>query len=135
MQPQIVLRQITTATANFIHLPYRAGPYRYPRPNTIAVRSCPYGSYADPMAGVTRLSHQERRRLVQFVHGHAQSPVVQDIGSGGSTAGVQRAQRRTGARRDIFEVTVAQVAVQQLSLLITRVAYRAVNFGREMPVD
>src|SRR5579884_393448 len=135
MEPEVILRQIAPSAADFIHLHRGSASNLQPRANSVAVRCRAYGSDSQPVTCRRSVRHQQRRRLVQLIHGHAQTAVVQNVANGRTSAGMQCRERGTRMGADIFETPIAQVVVQQFPLPEMRIAAGGVDFGCEMAVD
>src|SRR5215475_13040284 len=80
MRPQIVLREVTAAATNFIHL---AAPFSgravNPRSDTRAIRVHPNGLHLEPVILRGLVAAQELRNIIDAVHERIDITVVVEI--------------------------------------------------------
>src|SRR5262245_20268053 len=88
MRPQIVLREVTTAAPNFVHLAASfSGRAVYPCPDTRAIRLHSNGLHLEPVILRRLVATQELRNVIDAVHEHINVAVVVEIAEGAATPG------------------------------------------------
>ena len=118
MHPKIVLRKIAAAAAYFLDLRTVGGRERDPGANGVAVGSRSDQLQRAPVQASTHIEPEEIGRRVHVVDNHVDVAIVIEVGERGAAAGGRRRDRRAELRRDVLEATVAEVSIDDFSLLI-----------------
>src|SRR5262249_55911131 len=100
-----------------------------------AIRARADELYEKPVARRRRAVVQQARWVVHVVDDDVLHAGVEEIAECGAARRLLFEQRRARAHRDVLEASVAEIAVQQLWLLVAVVSTEAVGFRIDVAVD
>ena len=95
-------------------------------PTSFSVSQCASARSVEP---------EQIRRRMDVVDDDVDVAVVVEIGEGRAAAGGRGRDRRTETLRDVLEASVAEVAVDDLALLVARLGLEPLDLGIDVAVD
>ena len=134
MQAQIILRIVARSAHHFIDLAAPASRDFHPCADCRAVRPRANTLDHEPVAFVTAVVTQQRRRTVQVIDDHIHIAIVVQVAECTASRQVFFAYRRPNLQRNIFEAAIAEIAVQDFGLPISDVQLPPLNLRIHMPV-
>ena len=135
MQPQVVLRIVAAAAADFLPLLAVGGDEAHQRADGVAVRLRAHELQRHPMALAGLIEAEEIGRVVQVVDDDVDVAVVVEVGKGGAAAGLRRRHRRAELLGDVGEAPVAEVAIDDFALLVAGFGLELPHLGIDVAVD
>src|SRR5438094_6326650 len=117
---QIVLRQVAAAAADLLPLLDPAGQRPHARADRIAIRLHADELQREPVMRGIALEAEQVRRVVDVRDGDVDLPVVVDIAERRAAPGLRRRRRRAEPLGHVRKSSVAEIAVDDLSLLVRR---------------
>ena len=131
---EVVLRQVTSTAADFIHLDQISGNGFDAgiQGQTIALRSGKLES--DPVVLVPALTAQDHRLAIQILDDNVDMAVVEKIAEGRATADLRDLDRGSDNFADIAKGAVVPVQEQELWLVVSGSDIKSVHLRVDMPV-
>src|SRR5256885_8104868 len=99
-----------------------------------AVGFCANGADFDPIVFVSGVAADELRRSVDAIDDEVEIAVIVEIAEGTTARGGGSRNSSAGVERDVFEVAVAQIAIEKLSLRIASFGGELFDFGIDVAV-
>ena len=140
MNPQIVLRDVAAAAADFVDLAMGlgfAGDAGYAsdaRADAAAVGLGADGPHFNPVVGEFGVATKKLREVVYRVDDNVDVAVVVEVAEGAAAACGRIGDSRTNLERNIREVAVAEVAIEQLALTVSGFGFQLLDFGIDVAV-
>src|SRR5712675_2737222 len=134
MQAEVILGHEARAAHYFVYLRMFGGDYADARADGAAVGFCAYALDFEPVVFGAGIIAQERRRLVHVDNGDVDVSVVVKIAEGGASAAVGLSDGGPACGADVDETPLAEILVQNLSLLEGDVEPAGVDLGEDVAV-
>ena len=134
MQAEVILGHEAGAAHYFVYLRMFAGDYADARADGAAIGFCAYTLDFEPVIFGAAIVAQERRRLVHVDNGDVDVSIVVEIAEGGASAAVGLSHGGPACGADVDETTLAEIFVQDLSLLEGDVEPAGIDLGEDMAV-
>src|SRR6202790_4599611 len=137
---QVILRNVAAAAAHLINLlmrlrfPGQVGHAAQTRANSAAIRFCANGFYLQPIIFKTRIAAQQLGKIIVSVHDHVDVTIVVEIAERRAARRDRRHDPRAALRGHIFKMPVAQIAVENFLLRISRFGPQLLDFGIDVAV-
>ena len=118
MQPEVILREKTTAASNLLDLTQIAGDNPDPRSNPISIAPGADGLDQDGIRGVAAVVPQQLRCAIKIIDQHVDIAIIIYIAKSGAPADPRFQEWGARLRGYLGEGSVAIVLVKQLPLAV-----------------
>src|SRR4051812_14191731 len=135
MEPQVALRDVAPAAANFIHLPVAAvGCTKYPGTDARPIALDTDCLDLDPMILKGAVATKELRIIIDAIHNHVQIAVVVEVADGASASWNQFLNAGPGIKRYIHKLSVPVVVIKHLPFSVSGFVGAFAYFGIDVSV-
>src|ERR1700704_817917 len=134
MQAEVILGHEAGAAHYFVYLRMFGGDYTDARADGAAIGFCAYALDFEPVVFGGGIIAEERGRFVHVDDGDVDVSVVVEISEGGASAAVGLNEGGPACGADVDEAPLAEILVQDLSLLEGDVEPASVDLGEDVAV-